>query len=101
MNLPFINDAADGLTIQIYVVPRSSCTQIVGEHDGRLKVRLKSPAREGQANNELVRFIAKTLQVPASSVNITQGQKGKRKTVMVRGSKPMLRELLTASLAKI
>lgn len=43
------------ITFPVRVIPRSSKTEIVGEHDGMLKIKLKSPPVNGAANDELIR----------------------------------------------
>ena len=58
------------LTLQ--VVPRSSRSEIVGEHNGALKVRLASPPVDGAANVEAVKLLAKALGVARSAVTTTR-----------------------------
>jgi uncharacterized protein len=70
----------------VRVVPRSSKSEIVGEHDGALKVKLASPPVDGAANDELVKLLAKSFGVPRSSVEIVSGHASKTKTVRVRGA---------------
>jgi hypothetical protein len=58
-------------------------------HQGRLKVRLTAPPVEGEANKECVRFLARLLDVPRSSVSILQGLKSRSKTLLIRGVTPL------------
>ena len=74
------------ITFAVRVVPRSSKSEIVGEHDGALKVKLASPPVDGAANDELVKLLAKSFGVPRSSVEIVSGHTSKTKTVRVRGA---------------
>ena len=67
------------------VVPRSSKSEIVGEHDGALKIRLASPPVDGAANAELIKILAKKLDVPKSAVEITGGQTSKQKQIRISG----------------
>ena len=53
--------------------------------DDELKVRVAAPAREGKANDELVRFVAKALGVPRRSVSIAHGPGSRHKVVDVVG----------------
>jgi hypothetical protein len=48
-------------------------------------VRLKAPPVEGAANAALVRFLARRLDVPASAVEILNGETRRHKLVRVRG----------------
>lgn len=61
--------------------PRSSKSEIVGIHDGMLKVKLKSPPVDGQANEALIKYLAKLIKLPKTSVVIAKGDKSKRKKI--------------------
>lgn len=74
------------LTFAVRVVPRSSRTATAGEHDGALRVRVAAPPVEGAANEELVRFLARTFGVPARSVELLSGHASKLKRVRVAGA---------------
>lgn len=53
------------------------------EKDGVLLVRVHAPAREGKANEAVVKIIAKHFHVALSQVEILHGEKGKKKIVEV------------------
>jgi hypothetical protein len=74
------------LTFAVRVVPRASRSEIVGEHDGALRVRVAAPPVEGAANVELARLLARALGVPARAVEITSGHASKTKLVRVAGA---------------
>lgn len=67
----------------VRVVPRASKSEIVGEHDGALKVRIASPPVDGAANAELIKLLAKTFSVPKSAVEIIGGQTSKTKQIRI------------------
>lgn len=75
------------LTFAVRVVPRASKTAAVGEHGGALKVRVAAPPVGGAANEELTRFLAGRLNVPARSVEIVGGHTSKTKVVKAAGAK--------------
>jgi len=72
-----------GVTLALWVVPGAADDSIVGVADGRLKVRLRAPAREGAANRALVRFLARHLEVPPAAVRLLHGEGGRRKLAEV------------------
>jgi hypothetical protein len=76
------------LTFSVRVVPRASRSEIVGEHDGALRVRLAAPPVEGAANDELVRLLARSLAVSRSAIEIRSGQTAKLKVIRVTGVTP-------------
>jgi len=73
------------LSFSVAVVPRASRSEIIGEHDGALRIRIAAPPVDGAANDELIRLLAKTFSVPRGQVEITGGERGKSKTVCVIG----------------
>ncbi|MCC6563876.1 YggU family protein [Candidatus Uhrbacteria bacterium] len=80
----------------IRVVPNSSKTEVVGwMADGALKIKLAAPPVDGEANRELISFLAKTLKLSKSDVEITNGQTSKKKTIRL----PLEQEALVKFLA--
>ena len=53
-------------------------------------MRLAAQAREGEANEELIRFLARALGVPRSRVTILSGQASRTKRVSVSGDGRLL-----------
>ena len=74
------------MVFDVRVVPRASKSEIVGIHDGALKIRIASPPVDGAANTELIRLLAKQFGVPKSSVDIIAGMTSKTKRVSVAGA---------------
>ena len=73
----------NALTFAVRVVPRASKSEIVGAHDGALKVRISAPPVDGAANAELVKVLAKHFGVARSEVEIVGGQTSKTKQVKI------------------
>jgi len=78
----------DGTRLLLHVQPRASRNEIVGEFDGRLKLRVVSPPVEGQANEAVCKFLSRTLRVPKSSVRLVVGASGRQKDVVISGIAP-------------
>ena len=81
-------DLKETITITVRVVPRSSKTEIVGDHDGALKIKLKAPPVDGAANEELIRFLSKHFGVPKANVQIISGLTGRNKRIRLDGVAP-------------
>jgi uncharacterized protein len=79
---------ATGVRFAVTVQPRASRTEIVGEHGDMVKLRIAAPPVDGAANEELIRFLAKQLHVPAAAVRVVSGQSARRKIVEVEGVSP-------------
>ena len=75
----------NGVILKIKAVPNSSKNEICGVLDGALKVKIKAPAVENKANEELVKFFAKLLKVPKSSVVLKLGAASKIKSLYISG----------------
>jgi uncharacterized protein (TIGR00251 family) len=76
----------DSIIFNVRVIPRSSKSEIVGEHDGDLKVKLSSPPVDGRANKELIKILAKELKVAKSDIEIIGGETSKSKRIQIRTS---------------
>jgi uncharacterized protein (TIGR00251 family) len=76
----FLHAQKDGsVLVDIHVMPNASSTQMQGLHDGALKVRLHAPPVDGKANEALRVWLAQTLGIPKSSVNLERGAAARRK----------------------
>lgn len=82
-------------TVSVRVVPRSTKEGVAGFEGGVVRIRLNAPPVEGQANEALVRFLAKALGIPKSRIALVAGGKGRNKIVRVDG---ITREALLAGL---
>lgn len=80
-----IIENGESILLKIRVVPRASRSEIVGEHDGALRLRIASPPVGGAANAEVIKLIAKTLGVAKSTIDIVSGQTSKTKQLRITG----------------
>jgi len=77
-----------GIRLRLHIQPRAATSSLAGLHGDRLRVRLAAPPVDGAANEELVRFLARLLDVPLRAVEITAGHGSRQKTVVVDGVEP-------------
>ena len=82
------------LELRVQVVPRASKSEVVGEHNGWLRIRIAAPPVDGAANHELVKVLAKKFAVPKSAVSIIGGHSGRIKQIRIEGLKSSALELL-------
>ncbi len=73
----------EGIIIRIRVLPNAKQAEIVGLHDGALKIRVQAPAIEGKANAALIAFLAKKFGIPKRSLSILRGTKDRHKIVRI------------------
>jgi hypothetical protein len=69
----------DGTLVSVWVVPRASRSEIVGLHNGRVKVRVMAPPEAGRANQEVARILADLLGV---SVDLVSGATSREKVFL-------------------
>ncbi len=72
--------------VEVHVVPRASRSEIVGIHDGCLKVALSAPPVEGEANRALVELFANLLGRARRDITLIRGANSRRKTLAIVGA---------------
>jgi uncharacterized protein len=72
-----------GLLLKVRVQPRASCNRIAGLHVDALKVSLTAPPVDGAANQACLKFLAKSLQLPRSSLEILSGHTSRTKRILI------------------
>ena len=79
-----IRETDRAVTIKVRAQPRAKRTEITGEYNGAIKMKLAAPPLNGKANEECRRFLAKLLDVSATSVEIISGESSKDKIVRIQ-----------------
>ena len=74
------------VVFKVQVVPRASRSEVVGEYNRALRVRIAAPPVDGAANEELIRTLAKTFKVARGAVKLVGGHSSKIKQVGIAGS---------------
>jgi uncharacterized protein (TIGR00251 family) len=63
------------LMLVLNVKPNSKSDQILAVDDSAVSLSIRDPARDGQANDAVVAFIAETLDIRKYNVQIVKGHK--------------------------
>jgi len=76
--------------LHIKVTPNSSRTKIIGKfldekNQEYWKVNLCAVPEDGKANKELIKFLAKTLEISKSEIEIIRGENSRMKAVRIEG----------------
>lgn len=79
--------ASKGNTVllPVHVQPRASRTELAGMHGDVVRIRIAAPPVDGEANDELERFLARLLNVARSRVSVVSGSSSRKKTVAIEG----------------
>ncbi len=80
-----IRETTEGITFALRVLPRSSRCELAGIQGDAVKLKITAPPVEGLANEECIRFLSKTLQVPKTSIRIVGGERSRNKTIHIAG----------------
>jgi uncharacterized protein (TIGR00251 family) len=91
--------AAGGVVLTVRLTPKGGRDAIDGIETGAdgkpvLKVRVRAAPREGEANDALVRLIAKVVGVPLRAVSLTSGHSARLKRLKIDGPAIALAESL-------
>lgn len=84
----WLRSAEGGSVLAVWIQPRAARDEVVGVQGDALKIRLCAPPVDGQANDALVRLLAKRLDLPRAAVTLATGHTGRRKTLRLDGLAP-------------
>ena len=86
MNKTAIWDTEDGVFLRVLVRPKSTLKQMgFDANQDTLVVNIKSPAREGKANSELLKRMSKVLGISTGNIRLVSGHKSREKTLLITG----------------
>ncbi|MGV9170395.1 MAG: DUF167 domain-containing protein [Promethearchaeia archaeon] len=78
-----------GTFLRVFVRPRSGKRNLLEEmNENNIRLNLKSPARRGKANRELLKRVSKVLGVSSGDIALVAGQRSRDKTLLIPGMKP-------------
>ncbi len=79
-----LHSGKKGAALAIRVTPRASRNEIVEVlSDGTVRIRLTAPPVEGKANEALIEFLSKILEIAPSRIEIVAGATGRDKLVSI------------------
>ena len=73
------------MVITVKVIPRAHQNAIVGYENKILKVRLHAVPEKGEANEELIEFLAAEFDLPKSSITLVRGHQSRIKHLKIEG----------------
>ena len=75
----------EDIILKVYLQPKSSKNKIVGPHRDGIKIKVTAPPSGGKANEVLIRFLSKQLDIPPSHIEILKGHHSREKTLRICG----------------
>ena len=82
MSASAVSAHGDGVMLRVWVVPRSSRSEISGRHGDKIRVRVMAPPEGGRANDEVRRLLSRRL---GADVELVSGATGRVKVFLARG----------------
>lgn len=80
---PCLSALSGGVVLRVSVVPNAKATQVVGLHDGALRIRLAAPPIEGRANEAVCVWVASELGLPKRAVRLRRGSTSRAKQLEI------------------
>lgn len=74
-----------GICFKIKVIPKASHSECVEWENDELKIRLAAVPDKGQANCELIRYLADLFGIGKSKIQLVQGETSRHKRVCITG----------------
>jgi len=83
---PFYTVKNDMLMLNVKVIPNAGGSRAAGVRNGELLVRVGAQPERGKANKELMRFLARELNLPRTAVELAAGETSRHKRVLLPGN---------------
>jgi uncharacterized protein (TIGR00251 family) len=82
-----VREQGDAAVFTVKAMPGACKSEITGEHDGMLKVKVAAAPERGRANGELINFLSACLKIRKQQVEIIKGATSRAKTIKISGIK--------------
>jgi hypothetical protein len=85
----------------VRLTPRARADRINGNAAGQLSISVTAPPAENQANDALLRLLAREWRLARRDLSIVVGSKSRNKIVHIVGDPPALMTRLNATIAAL
>ena len=86
----WMTETGTGVALQIQLMARGSRNRVCGLEGGQLLVSLDVPAADSSANQTLVKFLARELDISTAQISVVAGGAGKSKRVLLESVRAQL-----------
>lgn len=69
------------MRLTIHVIPRARQNKVTAEENGSLRVHTTAVPADGEANDAVIKMLAKHLNVPKTSIKIVRGANSRDKII--------------------
>jgi uncharacterized protein len=85
MEPELLSSNGSNVILAVRLQPRASRTEIRDIANNELRISVKAPPVDGQANEALENFLAKNLRLPRSAVAVVKGKSARSKRISIAG----------------
>ena len=71
------------MKLKVFIQPNAKNNQIIGYHGDAIKIKIKAPPVDNEANETLVKFLSELLNIPQKNIALLHGQTGKNKLIEI------------------
>jgi len=82
--MDLIKETKDGILLKIHVHPGSKKNEICGIHGDALKIKIKAPPVDGEANKACREFLADILKISQSNIILKTGATSRNKSFLIK-----------------
>jgi uncharacterized protein (TIGR00251 family) len=80
---PFALDGNEGTLLLLYIQPGAKISSWRGSHGDRIKMSIQAPPIDGEANEALIRFLAKEFHLRQKEIIIQSGHTSRQKNIFI------------------
>lgn len=91
----WIKEHAKGSILNLYIQPGASRSEISGEHDGKLKIKIKARPVDGEANENLIEFLSDVLKISKAKIHLISGESSRQKVILVELSPNEIEKIIS------
>jgi uncharacterized protein (TIGR00251 family) len=98
---PWVLAARSGVILRVMAKPRASRQGVLRADPRGLVIALNAPPEHGRANHELIAFVATTLGLPPTAIELTSGAGSRHKSLRISTADPatVIRQLIALAAA--
>ena len=78
-----LRETKNGCYLQVFVSPGYRKNQIISPENNEFRIKIAAPPSNGRANKELVKFLAKTLNINRQRITIIRGHSSRHKSLFI------------------
>lgn len=88
------------MKLKVIIQPNAKKNEVVGFHGDSLKIKIKAPPVDGEANSVLIKFLSEYLSVNQNDITLVHGKSSRNKLLEIsteKSTEEILNKLLKYS----